>query len=180
MDIELRHLSEDKQNLEHYSSVLKETEENIKINSNNQKEKIYLLAISKSESEDISCLSEAMVLFESVIDYKNASGFVSQLRVKIKKITKSEEERKSLLYNECLEIYNNSCDIKELIKAIVKLEPIIDWKSSKQLIRLIQEKIDIEMQKYEYRIQRVCQHCGGEFKGAFTKTCSVCGKVKDY
>lgn len=27
---------------------------------------------------------------------------------------------------------------------------------------------------------RKCQHCGGEFKGLFTKVCSKCGKTKDY
>ncbi len=32
----------------------------------------------------------------------------------------------------------------------------------------------------EYRASGRCQHCGGTFKGLFTKTCSSCGKKKDY
>ena len=30
------------------------------------------------------------------------------------------------------------------------------------------------------RAQNVCQHCGGDFRGLFTKVCSKCGKEKDY
>ena len=30
------------------------------------------------------------------------------------------------------------------------------------------------------RERGVCQHCGGEFKGLISKTCSQCGKPKDY
>lgn len=31
-----------------------------------------------------------------------------------------------------------------------------------------------------FRNQKLCQHCGGAFKGLFTKVCSKCGKPKDY
>lgn len=30
------------------------------------------------------------------------------------------------------------------------------------------------------RIAGICQHCGGSFKGLFRRTCSSCGKRKDY
>ena len=30
------------------------------------------------------------------------------------------------------------------------------------------------------RANGLCQHCGGKFKGLFTKTCTACGKEKDY
>ena len=32
----------------------------------------------------------------------------------------------------------------------------------------------------EYKRKGVCQHCGGKFKGLFTKTCEKCGLYKDY
>ena len=38
----------------------------------------------------------------------------------------------------------------------------------------------LEKLKADRRAQKVCQHCGGKFKGLFTKTCSSCGKKKDY
>lgn len=31
-----------------------------------------------------------------------------------------------------------------------------------------------------FKINYLCQHCGGEFKGLFKKVCSKCGKPKDY
>ena len=31
-----------------------------------------------------------------------------------------------------------------------------------------------------YRCLNLCQHCGGEFKGSFSKVCSKCGLSKDY
>jgi len=31
-----------------------------------------------------------------------------------------------------------------------------------------------------FRRDGLCQHCGGSFKGLFTKTCTKCGKKKDY
>lgn len=37
-----------------------------------------------------------------------------------------------------------------------------------------------EQQAAQYRSKGLCQYCGGTFKGLFSKTCTVCGKLKDY
>ena len=37
-----------------------------------------------------------------------------------------------------------------------------------------------QAQKAQYRSQGLCQHCGGQLKGLFSKKCSNCGKPKDY
>lgn len=37
-----------------------------------------------------------------------------------------------------------------------------------------------EALKQQRRSQLLCQHCGGQFKGLFSKTCVACGKKKDY
>lgn len=42
------------------------------------------------------------------------------------------------------------------------------------LININKERVD------KYKKQRVCQYCGGEFKGLLKKTCSKCGNPKDY
>ena len=34
--------------------------------------------------------------------------------------------------------------------------------------------------RQQYMAKGVCAHCGGSFKGIFSKKCSVCGKPKDY
>ena len=46
--------------------------------------------------------------------------------------------------------------------------------------RLEVERVLAEKRKANFRNQKVCQHCGGKFKGLFSKRCSVCGKPKDY
>ena len=35
-------------------------------------------------------------------------------------------------------------------------------------------------QREKRRQENLCQHCGGTFRGVFTKICSKCGKPKDY
>ena len=48
----------------------------------------------------------------------------------------------------------------------------------------IKKRIAIEEERRRLienrRQQNLCQHCGGTFKGLFTKKCSSCGKEKDY
>ena len=50
--------------------------------------------------------------------------------------------------------------------------------------RLIKEKKKKEEQRQQqmalWREQKLCQHCGGNFKGLFKKVCTCCGTQKDY
>ena len=41
-------------------------------------------------------------------------------------------------------------------------------------------KLEEEKKKTERRQAGKCQHCGGEFKGLFTKKCANCGNPRDY
>jgi hypothetical protein len=82
-----------------------------------------------------------------------------------------------------MSIFKNSENIVELTNAMVALKPIIGWRESAQLLLAIQEKISsiqMEKQRAECRAFKVYQHCGGKFKGVFTKHCSVCKRPKDY
>ena len=49
-----------------------------------------------------------------------------------------------------------------------------------ELRQKLEQQRKEEAQMAEYRSQGVCQHCGGTFKGLFSKTCSSCGMKKDY
>jgi alpha-tubulin suppressor-like RCC1 family protein len=49
-----------------------------------------------------------------------------------------------------------------------------------QLIQKAREQRATLRQKQAFRKKRLCQHCGGKFKGLFRKTCTSCGKRKDY
>jgi ribosomal protein L37E len=42
------------------------------------------------------------------------------------------------------------------------------------------QKQEAERIAHERRNAGLCQHCGGRFKGIFKKTCTACGKPKDY
>ena len=42
------------------------------------------------------------------------------------------------------------------------------------------ERLEQERIRSERRAKKLCQHCGGTFKGLFTKKCSNCGMKKDY
>ena len=55
----------------------------------------------------------------------------------------------------------------------------IDKKKQKEYEE-IKKQEEINKQQEQYRNAGVCQYCGGSFKGLFTKTCSNCGKKKDY
>ena len=95
----------------------------------------------------------------------------------------AEEKRKEQIYEAALCVFNNCKDIIELSKAKVSVQSIGNWKSATQLVLMIETKISdimIENQCAEFRRQKVCQHCGGKFKGLFTKRCDKCGKHKDY
>ena len=55
----------------------------------------------------------------------------------------------------------------------------IDKKKQKEYEK-IKKQEEINKQQEQYRNAGVCQYCGGSFKGLFAKTCTECGKKKDY
>ena len=60
-----------------------------------RKEKLYALALKKSETDDILQLTEAIVLLETIIDYKNAVELIAKIRIKISHISAQAEEQKA-------------------------------------------------------------------------------------
>lgn len=64
---------------------------------------------------------------------------------------------------------------------------ILDAQAAKENERLLEEeqrreeeRLEAERTKATYRRMKLCQHCGGSFKGLFKKVCTACGKQKDY
>ena len=53
-------------------------------------------------------------------------------------------------------------------------------KRLKELERCKAEEVRVTKIMSDRRASGLCQHCGGAFKGLFTKTCVSCGKKKDY
>lgn len=50
-----------------------------------------------------------------------------------------------------------------------------DWKLFENY-----DNLDQERKQASYRNKGLCQHCGGQLKGLFSKKCTACGKPKDY
>ena len=42
------------------------------------------------------------------------------------------------------------------------------------------EEEEKEQQRQRWQYLKLCQHCGGDFKGLFKKKCKLCGRKKDY
>ena len=60
---------------------------------------------------------------------------------------------------------------------------VSDWKLFFSFENLQQEKqkaMSMEKEKASRRAQGLCQYCGGQLKGLFSKKCVNCGKPKDY
>lgn len=146
-----------------------------------------------NRSDDILLLTDAIVKLESIIDWQSSRQQIVKIQNKISHLLDeqqkaeetriAEEKRKNELYSECCRVYNRSDDVLLLTDAIVKLESIIDWQSSRQQIVKMQNKISHlldEQQKAGFRAQKCCQYCGGKFKGLFSKKCRACGRKKDY
>lgn len=91
---ELR-LQEELRKLEEYRSALERKEEETRQAEAARKEKLYTLALTKSETDDILQLTEAIVLLETIIDYKNAVELIAKIRIKISHISAQAEEQKA-------------------------------------------------------------------------------------
>ncbi len=53
---------------------------------------------------------------------------------------------------------------------------VLKWKLFDDITADSEENADVS----EWKRNGLCQHCGGKFKGLFSKTCANCGKPKDY
>ena len=71
-------------------------------------------------------------------------------------------------------------DISVPILADTKVEYEAKRRQRLEQLQRLKEERRAEERKASYRRSGVCQHCGGQFKGLFTKKCSACGKPKDY
>jgi hypothetical protein len=87
-------LEDELKKLQEYRADLERKEEESHKAELLKKEKLYSLAMSKIDSNDILQLTEAVVLFETLIDYKNAIEMIACLRVKISQITAQEQSQK--------------------------------------------------------------------------------------
>ena len=83
------------------------------------------------------------------------------------------------IHVEGIKLWDNIETIEEDRRQAIKKE---QEKRRLEEIRIEEEerKKAEEKRRAGLRAQKLCQHCGGIFKGFFSKTCTACGKTKDY
>ena len=102
----------------------------------------------------------------------------------------AEALRKAKVYVQALQLakYDTS---QAQIDAAKKFSEIPGWRdadekaelcrqAAERLARQEKERAEQEHRQQQWRIAGRCQHCGGEFKGLFTKKCVQCHREKDY
>ena len=102
----------------------------------------------------------------------------------------AEALRKAKVYVQALQLakYDTS---QAQIDAAKKFSEIPGWRdadekaelcrqAAERLARQEEERAEQERRQQQWRTAGRCQHCGGEFKGLFTKKCVQCHREKDY
>ena len=150
---------------------------------------VYVLDYDMTDNEKYVAYTRALDNLIVVIDDLAELKRQKEQHVKSKKINetpsqKEQYEQKERLY--CLAIQKvESEDVVQIKEAIFLLESIFDYKNAAELIARAKLKIErmsnaLEDQKNSFILQKRCQHCGGKFKGIFSRVCRECGKPKDY
>ena len=73
--------------------------------------------------------------------------------------------------------YHGQCDVSQ-IKLFSSFESLGEMQDELRLV--CSNKVEAARIANARRAEGLCQHCGGEFKGLFSKKCVSCGKPKDY
>ena len=176
--------------------VKKQNDIIVRRNEENRKRDIYEKAVSMlADDTNAKMLEAAGYLFLEVKDFNDAKDLAEDCFSKAEIASKDETLKKAKQ-----KIKQDT--ISSLVKAKDLLEDISNWKDAeKQLefcnvrieelrLKEIEEKREQEKKiaeikekirkQAELREKGLCQHCGGKFKGVFTKKCANCGLPKDY
>ena len=143
---------------------------------------------------------------ELIPSWKDADENAAFCRKQLEKLRTEETKQKE--YDRILGSAKNALlqkpDIQACEMILQQLKPISGWRDANEVTKNCLQRIEelnamrqrwderrrqselamenrrIYRQKDEWRTASLCQHCGGELKGFFSKKCTVCGKPKDY
>ena len=89
---------------------------------------------------------------------------------------------KKLIIEEKKKKRNEEEELRKQLLAKQKAEEVFERqrRMREEHARMRQIAAEQAEQQFMWRRSGLCQHCGGKFKGLFTKTCSNCGRKKDY
>lgn len=179
--------------IRNYKNASTLVQECIEKAENAKMDRIYSAAkqtLSSAKTEELC--KNAIRLFETIPGWKDADEQITACNKKIEELrAQAEIDRKD-------HIYKNACTLMayqtnrqwRLQSAIIEFEKIPGWRDADKQIELCQQEIATLKKRQEIQEQErlaflrrasgLCQHCGGELKGVFSKKCENCGKPKDY
>lgn len=115
---------------------------------------------------------------------KNISNCDKEIEKILDEQRKKKEEQRRKKYNKACAEFKASETLQDFQRVSEIFRKFGDYENSKdnykkciEQINIIQERINSIQQR---KANNLCQHCGGDFKGIFSKKCKVCGKGKDY
>ena len=129
-----------------------------------------IVAICAGSSHTLGLKSDGTVV-DSAEEFVNLSPIISKWRLFNNIDTIAEEEVAALKRQEEEQIAEAKRKEAERIAALKKQE-------EEQAAAL--KRQEEELARNQRRTAGLCQHCGGTFKGLFSKKCSSCGMRKDY
>ena len=94
-------------------------------------------------------------------------GFMQELVRNGEKLERAEMLRKR----------NDKASLNEALRLY---EELIEWNGTTPQIEQWKREINEKLTVCTRKELGVCLHCGGSFKGLFSRKCSRCGKPKDY
>ena len=146
-------------------------------------ERLYGVKPTKEYCVTKEDLQKAADMFRSIPDFQDALQQAEECERQIQKL----QLEKAYVAAERLSAAYSTASLEKAIKAF---ESIIEYNDSREQIEKCKKRLN-EVQKWEdeqreyslirqRRASGLCQHCGGELKGVFSKKCENCGKPKDY
>ena len=107
--------------------------------------------------------------------YIGSSAFCQCYNLKIVKINSENVE-----WDDASPIDWTDEKVEEIICDEKFVDMLVDPRVKDNLLRFNGSAYVSDMEKIRRRGRGVCVYCGGSFKGVFSKTCSQCGRPKDY
>ncbi len=177
-------------------NIKKQNDIIIRRNEENRKRDIYEKAVSMMANDtNAKMLEAAGYLFLEVKDFNDARDLAEdcfeKAEVASKNATLLEAKQKIkqdntvslIIAKELLEDISGWKDADEQLEFCntrieeLRLKEIEEKREQEKKVAELKEKMNKQAQ---YRENGLCQHCGGKFKGLFTKKCLNCGLPKDY
>jgi len=141
-------------------------------------EEYYLTAVEQFENaETINKLQSVKQCFEHLGGYMDSENYISKCDKKISEI--KEIQRKKAYDKACgdFEAAKTIADYQNLSKIFKSMDA---YECASEYYCKCNERINYITTIENRKANKLCQHCGGNFKGLFTKICKACGKQKDY